>query len=237
MKTSLPVRRCVRLALAVPALLFACGVQAQTPTHDNHAADGPGHAANHVMNQRPFEDLVAGFEDPARDEWQKPAEVLAFLGDVQGKTVMDIGSGTGYFSFRLLAAGANLICADVDERFLSYIDARMQREGVPESRMETRQVPYDSSLLKPAEADIVLIVDTYHHIENRVAYFAEVRAGLKPGGKLVVVDFFKRDDPVGPGVAMKMSEEVVMAELREAGFTAFNLDVERLPYQYLIEAR
>jgi hypothetical protein len=53
----------------------------------------------------------------------------------------------------------------------------------------------------------------------------------------VVVDFFKRDDPVGPGVTMKMSEDVVMAELREAGFTEFNLDVERLPYQYLIEAR
>ena len=219
------------VALAAPAAL------AQPDQHAGHNADGPGHAANHVMNQRPFEDLVAGFEDPARDEWQKPAEVLAFLGDVQGKTVMDIGSGSGYFSFRLLEAGANLICADVDERFLTYIDERMAREGVPTSRMETRLVPYDSSTLKPAEADIVLIVDTYHHIENRVEYFAEVRAGLKAGGKLVVVDFFKRDDPVGPGVAMKMSEDVVMAELREAGFTEFNLDVERLPYQYLIEAR
>lgn len=230
----------LRLALLAPALALALAAPAALAQNDQHAvhgADGPGHAANHVMNQRPFEDLVAGFENPERDAWQKPAEVLAFLGDVQGKTVMDIGSGSGYFSFRLLEAGATLICADVDERFLTYIDERMAREGVPASRMETRLVPYDSSTLKPGEADIVLIVDTYHHIESRVAYFAEVRAGLKPGGKLVVVDFFKRDDPVGPGVAMKMSEDVVMAELREAGYTEFNLDVERLPYQYLIEAR
>jgi predicted methyltransferase len=240
MKTYSLSRNSLRVALLAPAFALALAAPlslAQTDQHAGHAADGPGHAANHVMNQRPFEDLVAGFEDPARDEWQKPAEVLAFLGDVQGKIVMDIGSGSGYFSFRLLEAGANLICADVDERFLNYIDERMARESLPASRMETRLVPYDSSTLKPGEADIVLIVDTYHHIENRVAYFAEVRAGLKPGGKLVVVDFFKRDDPVGPGVGMKMSEDVVMAELREAGYTEFNLDVERLPYQYLIEAR
>ncbi len=227
----------LRLVLTGHVLLLACVTHAQTPRHDAQTADGPGHAANHVMNQRPFEDLVAGFEDPARDVWQKPADVLAFLGDVQGKTVMDIGSGSGYFSFRLLEAGAKVICADVDERFLRYIEERRAREAIPESRMETRLVPYDSSTLRPGEADLVLIVDTYHHIENRIAYFAEVRAGLKPGGKLVVVDFFKRDDPVGPGVAMKMSEDVVMAELREAGYTEFRLDVERLPYQYLIEAR
>lgn len=202
-----------------------------------HAQEHGGHGgANAHMNQAPFEDLVAGFESPERAAWQKPDEAVAALGDLNGKTVMDIGSGTGYFSFRLVEAGANVICADVDQRFLDHIAARKQEEGVPDSRMELRRVPYDSSLLQPAEADVVLIVDTYHHIENRRAYFAEVLAGLKPGGRLVVIDFFKRDLPVGPPVRMKLSSDTVIEELRLAGFEQFEVDNELLPYQYIITA-
>lgn len=196
----------------------------------------PHGQANRHMNQRPFTELAAGFEDPARDEWQKPDVVLGLIGDVQGKTVMDIGSGTGYFSFRLAAAGARVICADVDERFLGYIRERMGREGVDPSRMELRHVPFDSSTLRTSEADVVLIVDTYHHIENRLEYFAEVRAGLKSGGKLVVVDFFKRDDPVGPPASMKMAEDVVVGELLAAGYNHITVHRDQLPYQYVIEA-
>ena len=82
------------------------------------------------MNQRPFEELVAHFEDPSRDEWQKPDAVLAQLGDLQGKKVMDIGSGTGYFSFRMAKAGAQVICADVDERFLEYISKKVNNSEI-----------------------------------------------------------------------------------------------------------
>lgn len=195
-----------------------------------------GHANAH-MNQRPLEELAADFDSPERAAWQKPDEVIALMGDLGGKTVMDIGSGTGYFSFRLVAAGARVISADVDERFLGIIRDRMAREGLTSEQIELRHVPYDSSTLLPGEADIVLIVDTYHHIGNRTEYFAEVRAGLKPGGKLMVVDFFKRDDPVGPPVAMKMAEDTIVAELREAGYTSFTVNRDLLPYQYIIEAR
>jgi ubiquinone/menaquinone biosynthesis C-methylase UbiE len=214
------------LLLGLPVLVCA-------QHHEGGAAMHP----NEHMNQQSLEDLAAGFDSAARDAWQKPDAVLAAIGDVRGRTVMDIGSGTGYFSFRLAAAGAHVICADVDERFLGLIRERMAREGLSADRMELRQVPYDSSLLAPSEADVVLIVDTYHHIENRVEYFAEVRAGLKPGGKLVVIDFFKRDDQQGPPVAMKMAEDVVVQELVQAGYTKIDIDRTLLPYQYLIEAR
>ncbi len=200
--------------------------------HDHH---GHKHDANHHMNQRPFEELVAHFEDPARDEWQKPEAVLAVLGDLQDKTVMDIGSGTGYFSFRMARAGARVICADVDERFLDYIAQKVdQTEQWAGSRIETRKVPFDSPALAAHEVDIVLIVDTYHHIEDRISYFKSVRQGLKPGGKLVVIDFFKEEAPVGPPVKMKMSEEQVASELHKAGFQSIDIDVETLPYQYII---
>lgn len=222
-------------------LVFAFPTAAQ---ETRHGQDGPGqrhrhgrgHDANAHMNRRPFEELVEAFEDENRAEWQKPDAVLELLGNLDGKTVMDIGSGTGYFSFRLVEAGANVICADVDQRFLDYIAARREREGVSEDRMELRKVPYDSSTLKEDEADIVLIVNTYHHIGDREEYFAEVRKGLKPGGRLVVIDFFKRETPHGPPVAMKMAEDQVVAELVRAGFSGFRVNRELLPYQYIIEA-
>ncbi len=200
--------------------------------HEHH---GHGHDANQHMNQRPFEELVAHFEDPARDEWQKPEAVITQLGDLKGKTVMDIGSGTGYFSFRMAKAGARVICADVDERFLEYITQKVNdSETWAKNKIETRKVPFDSPALKSREVDMVLIVDTYHHIEDRATYFKSVRKGLKPGGKLVVIDFFKEEAPVGPPVKMKMSEEMVTTELQKAGFEHVNIDVETLPYQYII---
>lgn len=209
-------------------LAWSCG-DAQ---HEHHHH---GHDANHHMNQRPFGDLVAHFEDPSRDEWQQPDAVMARLGDLSGKTVMDIGSGTGYFSFRMARAGANVICADVDQRFLDYIIQKRDSIGSwAGDRISTRLVPFDSADLQPGEADLVLIVDTYHHIEDRVAYFRAVRQGLKPDGKLVVIDFFKEESPVGPPVDMKMAEETVMGELHEAGFAHVAVDVETLPYQYII---
>ena len=212
----------------VAAVTCGCGQVAQE--------DGSEGDANVHMNQQPFEELAAGFESPERDAWQKPDEVIAALGDVAGKTIMDIGSGTGYFSFRLVDAGANVICADIDERFLDYIASRKEQRGIPDERMELRHVPYDSALLQPGEVDMVLLVDTYHHILNREEYFAEVRAGIKPGGQLVIVDFFKRELPVGPPVDMKLDRETIIEELRNAGFERFEIDGELLPYQFIITA-
>jgi ubiquinone/menaquinone biosynthesis C-methylase UbiE len=102
--------------------------------------------------------------------------------------------------------------------------------------MELRKVPYDSSNLRPEEVDLAIIIDTYHHIENRSNYFSEVREGLKQGGQLVVIDFKKEDAPVGPPVAMKMTADTIISELRQAGFNYFDIDRETLPYQYIIQA-
>ena len=192
--------------------------------------------ANAFMNSRQFEDLVAAFETPERAEWQKPEEVIEFLGDLHGKTVMDIGSGTGYFSSRLVRAGAKVICADIDERFLNYIRERAIREEFQEEKIELRHVLHDSPQLKENEVDLVLIVNTYHHIEDRVSYLKEVLNGLKPNGKLTIIDFNKEELPVGPPVEMKLTPNQIIRELTEAGFKRIDLNKELLPYQYIVEA-
>ena len=84
---------------------------------------------------------------------------------------------------------------------------------------------------------MVLIVNTYHHIENRSEYFQKVKEGTKETGELVLIDFFKSDVPVGPPTDHKISIDQVVAELKEAGYSAFVVKVDLLPYQYIIRAK
>ena len=95
----------------------------------------------------------------------------------------------------------------------------------------------DSAGLKPLEADIVLIVDTYHHIENRIEYLKKLKNAFRKGGMLVIIDFKKEETPVGPPVEMRIADEQVQSELKAAGYTVVSADSETLPYQYLIQAR
>jgi len=189
------------------------------------------------MNQADFESLTRRFESPQRDAYQQPEKVLEYIGDVSGETIMDIGSGTGYFSFRLVGAGANVIAADVDERFQEYIRTKKDRLGIPDSHLSLRKIPYDDPLLQPGEVDKVITVNTYHHIEDRSAYFRKVRSGLKPGGALIVIDYFKKDLPVGPPKGMKIDRETIVEELRAAGFEKIETNDTLLQYQFIIRAQ
>ena len=198
---------------------------------------GHHNRANHHMNQADFESLTRRFESPERDAYQQPEKVLQYIGDVAGETIMDIGSGTGYFSFRLAEAGARVIAADVDERFQEYIRTKKDRLGIPDSSLSLRKIPYDDPLLKPGEVDKVITVNTYHHIGDRSDYFRKVRAGLKPGGALIVIDYFKKDLPVGPPKSMKIARETIVEELRAAGFAHIQTNDTLLEYQFIITAR
>jgi ubiquinone/menaquinone biosynthesis C-methylase UbiE len=197
----------------------------------------PGDDANTHMHKHSIESMVQAFEAEERDVWQKPDVVIDLMGNLKGQTIMDIGSGSGYFSFRMADAGAKVICADVDDRFLEYIAEKKTDDGYTDDQILLRKIPYDSPDLEENEADKVIIVNTYHHIEDRPAYFAKVKAGLKDGGQLYVIDFFKKELDFGPPLSMKISEPQVLKELLAAGFQSFTIDTELLPYQYIIIAR
>lgn len=203
-------------------------------TQEEH---GHHNRANQHMNQADFESLTRSFESSRRDSYQQPEKVLEYIGDVAGETIMDIGSGTGYFSFRLVEAGAKVIAADVDERFQEYIRIKKDRLGIPDSKLSLRIIPYDDPLLEPGEVDKVITVNTYHHIEDRSIYFGKVRSGLKPGGVLIVIDYFKKDLPVGPPKSMKIDRETIVSELRAAGFINIETNDTLLEYQFIITAR
>lgn len=209
--------------------------QMAEPAH-KHAQEEPSDhgTANEHMRQSSMEELIRRFESPERDAYQQPRKVLEYLGDLKGKTVMDIGAGSGYFSVKLAAEGATVIAADVDQEFQEFIQRRIRENDL--SNIETRKIPYDDPGLARAEVDMVLMVNSYHHIENRTDYFAKVRQGIKSSGELVIIDYFKFEIPVGPPVDHKVSMDVVVNELKEAGFTTFDVNVELLAYQFIIRA-
>ncbi len=209
-----------------------------------HSEDKPHTYSSHAHSQQAFSDkeavakMAQKFESAERDSMQQPEKVLRYMGPLHGKKIMDIGAGTGYFSVKFAGAGASVIAADVSEEFQEYLQDRIAREDL--KHIALRKIPYDNPLLKEAEVDIVFMANTYHHIADRVDYFSKVKKGLKEGGELVVVDFFKVSFPEkiqAPPLEMRISADEVIAELKKAGFTHFEVEVNLLPYQYIIKAK
>ena len=230
------------ILILISSLCFACNSKGSPSEHvekhggKHHEKKHSEHgSANEFMHNSSFDELIKRFESPERDAYQRPDKVLEHFGNIEGKTIMDIGAGSGYFSVKLAEKGAKVIAADVDDRFLEFIQDRVKKNAL--QNIETRKIPYDSPSLAENEVDMVLIVNTYHHIENRPEYFTEVKKGTKPDGKLVLVDFFKTDTPVGPPTDHKLSMDLVVDELKKAGYDSFDVNVNLLPYQYIITAK
>ncbi len=185
-----------------------------------------------------FEGLVADYESKDRVIWQKPGMVISMLGDLEGKTVADIGAGTGYFTFRMVPRAQKVIGIDIDPRFITFMDSVKVR--LPEQyreRFESRLAKPDDPMLKPEEADAVVIVNTYGYIENRVQYLKTMSKGMRPGAELLVIDFKKNSLPIGPPDEFKVALSQVEKELRAGGFELVKIDNDALDYQYIVLAK
>jgi ubiquinone/menaquinone biosynthesis C-methylase UbiE len=166
-------------------------------------------------------------EDPSRDDWQKPHEVVIALGLKSTDAIADIGAGTGYFARRFANHAGKVYAVDIDRELLAIAG-----KNAP-ANLETVLAAPDDPRLPERSVDIIFFCDVLHHIENRAAYYPKVARALKPGGRIVVIEFYKRDMPIGPPPSMKLSDEEVIAEFRNAGFAlAKRLDI--LPYQYIL---
>jgi len=166
-------------------------------------------------------------EDPSRDEWQKPHEVVMALGLKSTDAIADIGAGTGYFARRFANHAAKVYAVDIDRELLAIAG-----KNAP-ANLETVLAAPDDPHLPERSVDIIFFCDVLHHIENRATYYPTLAKALKPGGRIVVIEFYKKDLPIGPPPSMKLSDGEVIAEFRNAGFTlARRLDV--LPYQYYL---
>ena len=202
----------------------------------HHGGGDHGHHAAHVDHD--FADAAAWakvFDDPARDAWQKPDEVVALLAPGPGQTVADIGAGTGYFEpylTRAVGGAGTILALDTEPTMVAYIAARAERELW--SNVVARACAPDDPGLPLAGVDRILIVDTWHHLPDRAAYAAKLVAALRPGSTLAIVDF-DVDAPMGPPPAARLAPTKVAAELTQAGLVARIAD-ETLPHQYVVLA-
>ena len=206
--------------------------------NDHSNIEHKQHKHQAFTDHKTVEKLAKNFESAERDSLQQPQKVLQFMGNIKGKTIMDIGAATGYFSLKFANIGANVIAADVSDELQEYLKKRIIKEKI--ENIKLRKTPYDNPLLKENEVDIVFLANTYHHIENRVAYFSKVYKGLKPNGELIVVDYFKVkfDEKIqAPAMAMRVSVDEVIFELKKVGFVSFDIEVNLLAYQYIIRAK
>ena len=183
---------------------------------------------DHTMHHTP-EEFAKVLDDPGRDAWQKPHEVVMALALKPDEVVADIGAGTGYFSKRFARHAGKVYAVDIAQMLL---DKAKQNEP----KLEIVLAATDDPRLPDGTIDTIFICNTLHHIEQRPAYYAKLSKALKPGGRLVILEFHKRETAVGPPVKERIAQADCVKELKAAGFKKTQ-EWKMLPTQYFLEFR
>jgi len=217
-------------ALALATLLATASVLAQG------VASAPG---VHPVSGRRFANVMGWqgaewLERSERELEEAPDRALEALGTLTGLTVADVGAGSGYFTVRLSArVGTNgrVYANDLQPEMLKMLAARLARENVRNVTLVQGDV--DDVKLPPAAIDLVLMVDVYHECSEPQRMLRAIRAALKPGGRLVLLEYRKEDPEVPIRFEHKMSIAEAKLELEAEGFTLSRVD-DRLPRQHIL---
>jgi SAM-dependent methyltransferase len=189
-----------------------------------------------VEGRRVFNPFYRVFlEGPDRARWQRPDEVIAALGLPAGAVVADVGAGTGYFAVRFAhAVGPNgrVLATDVQDAMLEALAERKRREDL--AQLEVVRARFDDPSLPPACCDVVFLANVYKEIEDRVAYARKLAPALRPGGRVVIVDYRPGAPGFGPPEDVRLAQDRVEGELADAGFAAVARH-DFLPRQYFLE--
>lgn len=205
------------------ALLVAAPLEAQ----DTHKPGG------HTRFNDPKK-WSATFDDPERDKWQMPDRVIAALSLRPTDVVADIGAGTGYMAVRLarhLKAGT-VFAVDIEPNMVRHLAERAKASGIGNLRAITATA---TSPNLPESVDVVFLLNVYHHISERPAYFKRLRSSLKAGGRIAIVDF-RPESPVGQPKQFRLSAKQIRTEMTAAGFQPAGSH-DFLPYQNFLVFR
>lgn len=238
MKLSTPLYAVVICCFILPACQSSSSPENDTPSSINAAID----SSNDQLAEEGERPVSVGVEEDYTNTnrviWQKPDLILKLLGNLEGKTVADIGAGTGFFALRMASKASKVIAIDIDPRFTTYLDSVKVLE-LPEklqSHLETRLGEPNNPHLKPEEADVIIIVNTFMYIRDQEAYLDTIKKGLKKDGRLLIVDFKKKRTPVGPPAEIRTDLYSVEKALYDAGYRKITTNDTALDFQYIVIA-
>ncbi len=173
-------------------------------------------------------------EPSERDAWQKPEELMAMMdNDLTGLVIADLFADDGYFTFRLVAAGAHVIAIENDPAKVAQLEAKKKEFELTDEQLTIRAVPVGDPGIAPGEVDVAVIVHQFAGIKDKKTYFEMLRRGMLPPRPLFVIEWQKRETPVGPPVAQRLNEDEVMDMLGGVGFTDIGAHSLKMPYQVL----
>jgi len=213
--------------LAIPTVLFF--LQSLAGTQDRPATMEEMHRLHQDSKA-----YIAMLEDPKRDAYQKPHEVIMALNLKEAEVIADIGAGAGYFAFRFahhVGDSGRVYAVDINPDMILHMNRGIRDMNL--KNVVTILAAPDDPLLPDASVDRFFICETWHHIENQAHYLALMKKMLKPGGQVVMIDFQKKQLPIGPPVEMKISRGDLVRQMESNGF---RLAAEHtfLPYQYFL---
>jgi SAM-dependent methyltransferase len=212
-------------------MIFNACSSGNDSSHQNNTTDT-------LNGDIPFDSLLFDYERSDRVIWQKPGLIMDLMGDISQKTIADLGAGSGYFAFRLLPDAKKVLALDIDPRAIAFMDSIAAELPLEfQDKFETRLVEESNPNLEPGEADIILLVNTYMYISDRVNYFSRLKNALKNGSYLLIIDFKKKELSMGPPADIKLDQAQVEQELIQAGYKIDISDDRTLEYQYIITAR
>ena len=161
----------------------------------------------------PYTGDLSVFDSPGREERLQIKRVMDILGIVPGKAVADIGAGSGWFTVRAarrVGGGGLVYAVDINPEAIHYIDERAQKEEL--QNVKTILGKADNPLLPASSVDAVLLLKTYHEVAQPVALLENLRAALRSGAKVGVIDRNGNGEDHGVG------RDVVIREAKEAGY-------------------
>ena len=208
------------------AFVLAVAVGAQTP--GVHPISGRRFAP--VMGYQGADWL----ERSERDDEEAPDVALNALKIPKGASVADIGAGSGFITERLSArvgSTGRVFANDVQPQMLQMLARRLAAKKI--TNVTLVQGTIDDPKLDPASVDLEIMVDVYHELSQPQAMLRHLREALKPGGRLVLLEYRKEDPTVPIKFEHKMSVAEAKMEVEAEGFTLAKID-EALPRQHIL---
>jgi ubiquinone/menaquinone biosynthesis C-methylase UbiE len=161
-------------------------------------------------------DVSAQYTYPEREAWQKPALVVERLDIEPGSTVADIGAGDGYFVYRFARAvgeSGKVFAVEISTYHLRQIREEAQRRNL--FHIEVVKAKTDDPRLPDHSVDLVFLCNTYHHLEDRTAYFKNLKNDLKPNARVVIIDYLPGHTPY---YGHSTATEIIISEMNKAGY-------------------